>query len=351
MAGSYPRFLQRLQFYAANFEEVHVCTFDTRDYTTDWGLPNAFHHAMPPVPAASTAYHLVSPLIHSKALRHTTVVRTFNITGAIPAFLLRLFCQCPVFVSYGYSLPDFVRFESGWLKYWLYRLMEWIALRGSDYIICATSAQRDLLAARYGPQKMVLVPNLVDTDRFSPLLEAQRENHLLFVGRLVAQKNLDGLFKGLRLAADQGLSLPLKVVGQGEQELTLQALAAELGLNVAFLGVVPNDRLPDIYARAWAFVLPSHFEGMPKALLEAMSCGTPCLGADVEGISDLLVDGGTGVLVDPSPESIAAGLLRLSGDADLRRRIGQEARRFVVNEFSLAQVLSREIEILQGASR
>ncbi len=345
-AGSYPRFMARLQTYADHFEAVHVCTLDMRDYTAEWGLSNAFHHPMPHLPATSMLYHVLSPLIHRHALRHTTVIRTFNITGALPALLLKAFTGAPVFVSYGYSLPDFVRFQSGRLKYWLYRLVEEIALRAGDRIIVATPGQGRKLGARYGEHKIIWLPNFVDTDRFRPG-EAPRSDYLLFVGRFTAQKDLATLLRALAQAVPQR---PLKLVGRGEKEASLRTLAAELGLTVEFTGVLPNDRLPEVYASAWAFVLPSHFEGMPKALLEAMACGTPCLCSDVEGIRDLIIDGETGLLAPPTVDGIAEGLRRLAA-ADLRAHLGEKARHYVVNEFSMTQVLAREIELLQGVGR
>ncbi len=345
-AGSYPRFLTRLQVYAEHFEAVHVCTFDLRDYTADWGCSNAFHHPMPRLPATRALYHVLSPLIHRHALRHTTAIRTFNITGALPALLLRAFTGAPIFVSYGYSLPDFVRFQSGWLKYALYWLVEKIALRASDRIIVATLEQEQQLGARYGTPKMVWLPNFVDTDRFRPD-GPPRSDYLLFVGRFTAQKNLPAL---LRAVAQADRQRPLKLVGQGEEETSLRALAAELGLTVEFTGTLPNDQLPALYASAWAFVLPSHFEGMPKVLLEAMACGTPCLGSDIEGIRDLIIDGETGLLAPPTVDGLAAGLRRLAA-ADLRAHLGEQARRYVVDKFSMERVLAREIALLQGVGQ
>jgi glycosyltransferase involved in cell wall biosynthesis len=350
-AGSYPRFLARLRAYAEQFEAVHVCTFDTHNHTADWDLPNAFHHPMPRLPATSVLYHVLSPIIHCRALRETTIIRAFNITAALPAMLLRVYTGAPVFVSYGYSLPDFVRYQSGRLKYWLYWQVEELALRGSDRIICATLAQMQTLGDRYGQDKVLQVPNFVDTERFHPTNEAAGD-YLLFVGRLTAQKNLNNLLYGLRLALDQGAALPaIKIVGQGDQEETLRRLAAELQLSAEFCGTIPNDELPDWYAHAWAYVLPSHFEGMPKALLEAMSCEAPCIGSDVEGIRDLIEDGVNGLLVEPTPEGIAEGLMRLADDEELRHRVAVEGRRYVVENYSLAEILYHEIEILQEASR
>jgi glycosyltransferase involved in cell wall biosynthesis len=286
---------------------------------------------------------VLSPLLHRRALSETTVLRTFNITGAVPALLVRAYTGAPIFASYGYSLPDFVRFQHGRLKGCLYRLIEKVALARSDCILAATAAQTASLGARYGARRVVHLPNFVDPERFRPA-PAVRADYLLFVGRLSRQKNLASLLEAVARADP---TWPVKVVGHGEEEGRLRRLADSLRLRVEFSGVVPNDRLPEIYAAARAFVLPSRFEGMPKALLEAMACAAPCLGSDVEGIRDLIRDGETGLLAPPSVEGLADGLRRLA-DAGLRERIGQAARRFVLENYSMARVLAREIEILKG---
>jgi glycosyltransferase involved in cell wall biosynthesis len=345
-AGSYPLFLARLNIYADYFQEVHVCTFDTHDYTKEWGLENVLHHPMPPLPATSLFYHLLSPLIHRRALSGTTIIRTFNITGAIPAIILRALTGARIFVSYGYSLPEFVRFQGGKLKYHLYRFIEKIALQRSNYIIVATQEQYRTLSGMYGRDKLVWIPNSVDTNHFCPGSET-RSDYLLFVGRFTAQKNLFSLLEAIAAAAPQR---PLKLVGQGEEKEALQAMAQQLGLTVEFLGVVPNNELPEIYASAWAFVLPSHFEGMPKSLLEAMACGTPCLGSDVEGIRDILIHHQTGILVPPTKEGLANGM-RLLENEFLRDSIGKQGRQYVVDNFSMEQVMAREISLLQGGQR
>lgn len=352
-AGVYGRFRAMLNHYAQAFRWVYVCTFDIGDWTAELGLPNVTHCGMPAVPLRSQLYHFLIPFLHLRQLRRTTVVRTFNITGALPGLILRTFCGCPVFVSYGYSLPDFVRFEQGWLKYPLYRAVEWIALTGADHIICATLAQQETLGQRYGVDKVVWIPNYVDTERFRPppAGSAQRKGYLLFVGRLDPQKNLAALLQGLAQARGQGFDLPLRIVGDGSQRRELEALARGLALPVAFEGVVPNEELPARFAGAFAFVLPSHFEGMPKALLEAMSCGLPCLGADVPGIRDLIRDSETGLLCPPTAEGVARGLLRLWQEEGLRQRLGAAARQQVLDHFSIDAVLRQEIAILQGAMR
>jgi glycosyltransferase involved in cell wall biosynthesis len=274
------------------------------------------------------------------------VIRTFNITGAIPALLLRRQTGAPLFVSYGYSLPSFIRAESGFVKYFIYRLVEVIALSLSNYIFAATPDQVKELGSKYGIEKTLWLPNFVNVEQFRPT-RAVRSKFYLFVGRFTSQKNLHVL---LRAIAKSGIRRRIKLVGQGELETSLRVLAADLDLDVEFVGVVPNDRLPSLYASAWAFILPSLYEGMPKALLEAMSSGTPCLGTNVDGIKTLLVDGENGILSEPTEDGLGAALRRLE-DRILRERIGKGARAYVEANFSMDKILEREFSYFDGAMR
>ncbi len=351
-AGVYDRFRQMLRRYTRSFERVFVCTFDTGDWTDDLAVPGAIHCGMPAVPFRSALFHLAIPFLHRR-LRDTSVVRTFNITGALPGLTLRALAGCPVFVSYGYSLPDFIRAEQGWFKFQLYRAVEQIALASADRIICATPPQREALGRRYGQDKIVWLPNYVDTERFRPPVAgpARDEPYLLFVGRLEPQKNLVALLQGLALARDRGFDLPLCIAGDGTQRAELQALAQDQGLPVVFEGVVPNEALPECYGRAFVFVLPSLYEGLPKALLEAMSSGCACLAADIPGIRDVIEHGRNGLLCPPTAAGIAERLLQLRRDNALRRRLGASARQHILDHYSMDAVLGREIAILQEAMR
>jgi glycosyltransferase involved in cell wall biosynthesis len=109
-----------------------------------------------------------------------------------------------------------------------------------------------------------------------------------------------------------------------------------------------------VYAAADVFVLPSFTEGHAKALLEAMSCGVPCVASNVGGNRAAIVDGRTGLLVDPADVgALADAIERLITDRALARRLGEAARREVVERYDLSAIVTREIALLRtlGARR
>jgi glycosyltransferase involved in cell wall biosynthesis len=91
-------------------------------------------------------------------------------------------------------------------------------------------------------------------------------------------------------------------------------------------------------------------EGIPRALLEGAACGVPMVATDVPGCRDLVVDGETGLLVPPAaPAQLAAALLRLLNDADLRARMGAAARAHVEQRFSDQQVIAQTCAVYRSA--
>ena len=94
------------------------------------------------------------------------------------------------------------------------------------------------------------------------------------------------------------------------------------------------------------FILPSLYEGHPKALLEAMACSRPVIGTDVIGIRELIRHRETGYLCGTSPEEIRAAIQDVLSDADLRNHMGHNAQEFVLEHFALERVVEMELALL-----
>ena len=105
----------------------------------------------------------------------------------------------------------------------------------------------------------------------------------------------------------------------------------------------------DLLAEAEVFVLPSRWEGMPNALLEAMACGLPCVATRVSGTEDILRDGENGLLVEPEqPEPLADALRRVLVDATLALRLGQAARATVVERYAVTRIVDQCLALYQS---
>jgi glycosyltransferase involved in cell wall biosynthesis len=153
---------------------------------------------------------------------------------------------------------------------------------------------------------------------------------LVTVGRLTWTKGYDRLFEALAIVRKRGLDLTLEIVGAGELERELRALADRLGFGERVRWLGPHADVPAVLARGHAFVSATRSETFGIAVLEAMSVGLPVVAPAVGGLAEVVVPGETGVLIPPVPESdlpaaLAAAVLQIAGDDVLAQRMGAAA--------------------------
>jgi glycosyltransferase involved in cell wall biosynthesis len=196
--------------------------------------------------------------------------------------------------------------------------------------------------------RVISIHNGVDTAGFAPGVRreeavalrarlgiAQDRRVAVFVGSEWERKGLEPVIQAL--AQSPGWDL---VVAGGGDEGRYQDLADSLGVGEAvhFLGVTPDVQL--VYQLGDAFVLPSSYETFSLVTFEAAASGLPLLATPVSGVRELIEDGQNGFLIGRDPVAIAARLVELGEDAELRMRLGSAARRAAL-QFSWAQMVSR----------
>lgn len=161
-------------------------------------------------------------------------------------------------------------------------------------------------------------------DAYLPLTEKGIDRYILYVGALTNHKNIFGLLAGYGwLARHMPDCPPLVVAGKPNKNLhDLTALIDEQGIaeKVVFLGFVPNESLPGLFANAEVFAFPSLHEGFGIPILEAMACGAPVLTSNTSALPEVAADAAT--LVDPSsPQAIGEGLLQMCRNPELRQQL------------------------------
>ena len=235
------------------------------------------------------------------------------------------------------------------------RRLECWTRRLVDVEVCVSAGVRDFFrAGGFPPEKLVVIPNGVDAAQFAGRSPAFKERIGLgpatplvaTIGRLHEQK---GTSYFLRAASSIRRSRPdcqFLVVGRGPLEEPLRAEARQFQLerHLRFLGFC--DDVPSLLKATDVFILPSLWEGMPNAVLEAMAAGVPVVATRVEGTVDVIEDGRTGVLVMPRDvPALVSATLRLLEDPARAERLGQAAQEHVRAHFPIEAMVRRHEEL------
>ncbi len=227
-----------------------------------------------------------------------------------------------------------------------------VVKRAAAFVAVSRTIRDELVGAGAPPGSVWNITNGVDTDRFCPARYEERRMLrrvlglddgplAVFTGRLAPEKGVDVLLSAWPrlLARVPGARLRILGSGSGDEDARLreQALALRVGGSVTFTGGV-YDVAPYVRAADVA-VLPSRTEGMPVALLEAMSCALPVVATRVGGSAEVLEDGVTGRLVPAeSPEALAAGLAEALLERAPAARRGEAARTHVLEHHAMDAV-------------
>ncbi|WP_027014500.1 glycosyltransferase [Comamonas composti] len=214
-----------------------------------------------------------------------------------------------------------------------------------------------LVERGFPPERCVAICNGIDLERFAPGLLpghwAEREPAILMASRFARQKDQATLIQALGLLHGQGLKPRLYLAGGGRKRQLAQAhkLVQQLGLQeqVRFLGNVSD--LPQRLVQTQIFVLATHWEGMPLALVEAMAAGCACVGSEVLGVRELIEHGSNGLLVPESDaRALAEALKRLLQDPALCQRLGEAARHQAFDSYGRQHMWQAYRQLLLGTS-
>jgi glycosyltransferase involved in cell wall biosynthesis len=196
-----------------------------------------------------------------------------------------------------------------------------------------------LLAAGVRPETIVLVPGSgVDTDRLTPLAEPPPPMRAAYVGRMLEDKGLRALIAAHRILRARGEQIELMLAGEPDDENPTSIPRSELIEWAKEPGIVWPGHVKDIrsvWAACQIAVLPSRREGLPKSLLEAAAFGRPMVATDAAGCREVARAGETGLLVPvDDAAALADALSTLAGDAQMRARMGRNARRLAETVFA-----------------
>ncbi len=232
--------------------------------------------------------------------------------------------------------------------------MERQSFQHADHL-CAVShfvaeTTRKLLDLRHRP--IEILPNPVDTAFFSPRPNIAEEDGLIvFVGTVCEKKGIRQLIQAMPVIVQAVPDAHLLAVGRDWRDPVTGAsfmgsvrsqMPAGLESRVHFQGSVEHAVLPDVLAKASVCAYPSHMEAQGIVLIEGMAMGKAVVASSTGPGPEVIEHGSSGLLCDPyDPASIAEQIIRLMKDSNLRHRLGEQARRRAVEQFSVEVLVSR----------
>lgn len=227
----------------------------------------------------------------------------------------------------------------------LYAAIERRAARWADTFVCVCRTEAHAATETLGAPStaVALIPNGIDIPP-PPGRRAHRGPVTIgMAGRLVTQKGPDLLLEALPRVRQALPDARVIIVGRGEMEARLRSRIAELGMSdICELQIPePSQDLMPIVAGFDLCVMPSRWDALPYALLEAMVQGVPVVASFVGGIPEVITDERNGLLVPPEdPAALAAAIARLGWDSALRRRLGDAARKTVAAHYTRTQMIA-----------
>jgi glycosyltransferase involved in cell wall biosynthesis len=247
-----------------------------------------------------------------------------------------------------------VAVSRGWtgenLKVRCYEALDRIQLRFMDAVVCVSDGQaRKVCRTGVSPRKIHVIRNAARLEAFrNPDPDDRERLHrlagvagnglvVLAAGRLSPEKGFNVLVEAAGQIAKSNASVRFVLFGEGTERPLLERRIDQLGLRDHFILAGFRDDLDRWLPWADLVVLPSFTEGLPNVALEASAAGVPVVATAVGGTPEVVCDGINGLLVPPGdPAALAQGILRLCGNGELRRTLGEAGRRLMQERFSFA---------------
>jgi glycosyltransferase involved in cell wall biosynthesis len=235
---------------------------------------------------------------------------------------------------------------------WRMALARWLARRTGRVVGCSEGVKARLLELGFPADRTIAIPNGI---RLEPFADAddrpwrERSPGIVMSARFARQKDHRTLIEAVALLAARGLRPPVQLAGAGNARYrrAAEALAAGRGLGeqIRFLGFC--TQMPELLMSQRIFVLSTHYEGMPLALVEGMAAGCAVVGSDVVGVRELIDDGRNGRLVAAGDaQALADALESLLRTPDTAAALARAARSDALARHSLALMTQRYEDLI-----
>ena len=335
--------------------------FDSKSGVETVRLPIVFPDWSPLRPAIAMKYLRASQEVYSLVKRNHC--EEIHVCRAMPEGLIAYLVKARTGIPY----TCYVHGEEINLVHTsriLSRLSRVVYNNARQYIVNSSNSGKVLQSTfNVAPEKVAVLHPGVNTLHFRPLKLGETDKRsffnwqdrtvLLSIGRLQKRKGHDIMIQALPAIRNAVPNILFAIVGEGEEKETLHALVRqnEVEEQVAFLGSISDDELPDLYRSCDLFTLPNRvvggdFEGFGIVLLEAQACGKAILVGKSGGVGETFVDGKTGLSADcTNPSSLAEAVCSMLHDRSRLEQMGRAAREWVVEQFDIEEQARKATQI------
>lgn len=325
--------LPYLEWFKNSGYETHVCASNDYEYKEDCVIPYCDKYYDLPFERSPFKLNNIKVYKQLKELIDSNEFDIIHCHTPMGGVLARLAARKAhkngtkvIYTAHGFHF-----FEGAPIQNWLlYYPVEKFLARYTDVLI-TINREDYVIAQRFKSKEVVHVSGVgVDVKKFGSVTVDRRKKRkelgisndvvaLLSVGELSKRKNHEVVIKAL--AKLNNPNFIYFICGQGDLEGYLKSKAKDLNVNVKFLGF--RKDISEICAAADLFIFPSYQEGLPVALMEAMSAGLPVVCSKIRGNTDLIENGKSGYLLEPDDaDGFAESIKKALNDAELRKKMG-----------------------------
>ncbi len=281
---------------------------------------------------------LFIPFVFSSVLKEGDIFKTNQLLGSWVAIMSKILYRKPLIIRTGYDLVTFTKKNNkGFLKIVSYSILTRLSLFFSNLYLVTSNVDKNYICrlSKFNSSKVRIRPNWIERQEIKNFIK-RFNMKLISVGRLEYQKNYHLLLEGIK-----GCDIELDIYGEGSLKYKLQEYAVKNSLKVNIHKPISNKELVKKFSNYKIFVSTSDFEGNPKAILEAMSCGCVVIAKENENINEIITDGKNGLLFS-SKEDMVKKINRVINDADYWNVISNNAYESVIKTNLIDNIVDHE---------
>lgn len=277
-------------------------------------------------------------------------IRTFGLPELLTLISAKLLYRKTVF-----RIPGTWIFEPPTIRNRLNALVFRLAVMCSDRV-CLYSKGMVKPVSKYASiprRKLRIVPNALNPERFSRVPVPKKDPTVLYVGRISESKGVHILIQSAKEVLMEEPNARFILIGNGAHEAfkqKMRQLIIDLRLEdrVQYIGPVPNSQLPEYYSSASVFAYPTlGGEGVTRAIMESLSCGTPVVATPDAGIPDVVIPNETGLLVPKNDvEALASAILEIVENPIKANKMGENGRRLILAKYTLEKTTPQLVSVI-----